>query len=159
MRVAIMTGGGDCPGLNAVIRAAVIAGVDRHRFDILGIEDAFAGLVDLDYRSPDGNRPLGLRDVRGILSRGGTILGTSNRSDPFRYVVSDAAGKEIETDVSARVMENFRKLGLDALVSIGGDGSMGIAARFMELGWESGKSPLPVPPLLRRCHLDQRHRH
>jgi phosphofructokinase-like protein len=134
MRVAIMTGGGDCPGLNAVIRAAVKVGIEKHGFEIFGVEDAFAGLVDLEYRSPDGNRWLTARDVRGVLSRGGTILGTSNRSDPFHYVVETESGKEVETDVSDRVMENFRKTKLDALVSIGGDGSMLIAHRFLEKG-------------------------
>jgi 6-phosphofructokinase 1 len=134
MRLGIMTGGGDCPGLNAVIRAVVKVGVERHGMEIFGVEDAFAGLVDLDYRSPDGNRWITPRDVRGILARGGTLLGTSNRSDPFRYVVETESGKEIETDVSDRVMENFRKIGLDGLVSIGGDGSMKIAQRFLEKG-------------------------
>jgi 6-phosphofructokinase 1 len=134
MRVGIMTGGGDCPGLNAVIRAAVKVGVERHGFEVFGIEDAFSGLIDLDYRSPDGNRWLTPRDVRGILARGGTILGTSNRNDPFRFVVEDESGREIETDVSDRVMENFAKVGLDAIISIGGDGSMAIAQRFAEKG-------------------------
>jgi ATP-dependent phosphofructokinase / diphosphate-dependent phosphofructokinase len=129
-----MTGGGDCPGLNAVIRAVVRVGIEQHSFSVLGIEDAFAGLVDPTYASPDGNRELGARDVRGILSRGGTILGTSNRSDPFRYVVRDDRGAELETDVSDRVLANFKKLGLDALVSIGGDGSMSIAHRFAQKG-------------------------
>jgi len=95
-RVAIMTGGGDCPGLNAVIRAAVRVGKERFGWEILGVEDAFSGLIDLDYKSPHGNLWLEPSHVRGILERGGTILGTSNRSDPFRYVVKDA------TEPSAR---------------------------------------------------------
>jgi len=134
-RVAIITGGGDCPGLNAVIRAAVTVGARTHGFACLGVEDALMGLVDLDYRRPNGNQWLTPQGVRGILGRGGTILGTSNRSDPFRYVdpetgVTHAA----ETDVSDRVMENFRQLDLDALISIGGDGSMRIAKRFLDKG-------------------------
>lgn len=129
-----MTGGGDCPGLNAVIRAAVKTGISRHGFEILGIEDAFSGLVDLDYQSPYGNRWLTEIDVRRIQTRGGTILGTSNRGDPFRYVVKSESGKEIETDISDRVMENMHKVGLDAIISIGGDGSMKIAQRFFEKG-------------------------
>ena len=132
-RVAIMTGGGDCPGLNAVIRAAVRVGKEHYGWEILGVEDAFSGLVDLDYRSPHGNLWLEVQDVRGILARGGTILGTSNRSDPFHFVVRDEQGAH-ETDVSERVMENYAKLGLDALISIGGDGSMRIAKRFMDKG-------------------------
>jgi 6-phosphofructokinase 1 len=134
MRVGILTGGGDCPGLNAVIRAAVTVGIERHGFEMFGIEDAFSGLIDLDYRSPNGNRWLTTRDVRGILARGGTILGTSNRSDPFRFVVETERGEEIEVDISDRVMENVRKVDLDAILSIGGDGSMRIAHRFAEKG-------------------------
>jgi len=133
-KIGIMTGGGDCPGLNAVIRAAVKVGVGRHGFEMLGIEDALSGLVDLEYREPNGNRWLEPRDVRQILARGGTILGTSNRSDPFRFVVKDEAGKLHETDVSDRVIENARKLGLEGVISIGGDGSMRIAQKFIEKG-------------------------
>jgi len=132
-RVAVMTGGGDCPGLNAVIRGAVKAGVRKHGFRMLGIEDAFSGLIDTHYRSPHGNMELTGNVVREILPQGGTILGTSNRSDPFRYVVEED-GVEREVDVSGKVMENFAALGLQALISIGGDGSMRIAKRFMDLG-------------------------
>ncbi|MEM1414902.1 MAG: ATP-dependent 6-phosphofructokinase [Myxococcota bacterium] len=133
-RVGILTGGGDCPGLNAVIRAAVRVGVGRYGWKMLGVEDAFNGLVDPSYKSPRGNRWLGPGDVRGIIERGGTILGTSNRGDPFRYVIKDPSGKERETDVSDRVCANCEELGLDAIISIGGDGSMGIAQRFIEKG-------------------------
>ena len=129
-----MTGGGDCPGLNAVIRAAVRVGKERFGWEILGVEDAFSGLIDTSYRSPRGNVWLEMDHVRGILERGGTILGTSNKSDPFRYVVKDQGGTERDTDVSDRVMENWEKLDLDALISIGGDGSMAIAQRFAEKG-------------------------
>lgn len=133
-RVAIITGGGDCPGLNAVIRGAVTVGVRQHDFECLGVEDALMGLVDLDYRKPYGNRWLGPMDVRDVLGVGGTMLGTSNRGDPFHYVVTDDTGASVERDVSDTVMENFRKLRLDALISIGGDGSMRIAKRFMDKG-------------------------
>ncbi|MEO0321764.1 MAG: ATP-dependent 6-phosphofructokinase [Myxococcota bacterium] len=133
-RVGILTGGGDCPGLNAVIRAAVRVGIGRYGWEMLGIEDAFNGLVDPSYKSPRGNRWLTANDVRGIIERGGTILGTSNRGDPFRYVIKDPSGKARETDVSDRVLENAKALGLDAIISIGGDGSMGIAQRFIDKG-------------------------
>lgn len=123
-----MTGGGDCPGLNAVIRAVVLKARGLG-WEVMGIEDATRGLIDLDYRAPRGNRLLEADDVDGILTRGGTILGTSNRSDPFAYVVDGE-----ETDVSERVVENFRALGLDALISVGGDGSMRIAQRLGERG-------------------------
>jgi len=132
-RVGIMTGGGDCPGLNAVIRAAVKVGIKKHGWEILGIEDAFEGLIDPDYRGPHGNRWLDADMVRDILPRGGTILGTSNHADPFRYA-TERDGRVTEEDVSDRVLENFRELGLDALISIGGDGSMRIAQRLFEKG-------------------------
>ncbi|MSP25659.1 MAG: ATP-dependent 6-phosphofructokinase [Myxococcales bacterium] len=127
-----MTGGGDCPGLNAVIRAVVIKARARG-WQVLGIEDATAGLIDLDYRSPRGNRWLEVADVDAILTKGGTILGTSNKSDPFAYVTT-RDGEKIETDVSDLVLANAAKLGLDALVSIGGDGSMRIAQRLIDKG-------------------------
>ncbi len=127
-----MTGGGDCPGLNAVIRAVVLKAHARG-WEVWGIEDATEGLIDLDHRSPRGNRRLLPEDVDDILTRGGTILGTSNRSDPFRYVV-ERDGTPVETDVSATVVANARTLGLDALISVGGDGSMRIAQQLGELG-------------------------
>ncbi len=128
-----MTGGGDCPGLNAVIRAAAKVGMAKYGWQILGIEDAFGGLIDPMRRSPKGNRDLHRDDIRPILRMGGTILGTSNRSDPFNYVVGHNGHSSVE-DVSGEVMKNFERLGLDALISIGGDGSMRIAQRFYELG-------------------------
>lgn len=127
-RIGIMTGGGDCPGLNAVIRAVVLK-AHGLGWEVMGIEDATEGLVHLDYRAPRGNRLLEPADVDDILTRGGTILGTSNRSDPFHYVVDGE-----ETDVSARVVDNYHALGLDALISVGGDGSMRIAQRLGALG-------------------------
>jgi len=128
-RVGIMTGGGDCPGLNPVIRAAVRTGIRRYGWEFVGIEDAFCGLIDLDYCSPHGNMPLDEAAVQNILTKGGTILGTSNKSDPFRYVVDGA-----ETDVFDTVLDNYAKLGLDALISIGGDGSMAIAQKAIDRG-------------------------
>ena len=133
-KIGILTGGGDCPGLNAVIRAAVKVGIDRHGFEIFGIEDALNGLVDLNYCEPNGNKWLKSKDVQQILARGGTILGTSNRSDPFRYVAKDPSGRDIEIDVSDRVIENAKKVGLEGLISIGGDGSMRIAHKLIEKG-------------------------
>ncbi len=133
-RIAIMTGGGDCPGLNAVIYAAVRVGAGRFGWEVLGVEDATRGLIDLEYRFPHGNLWLTEESVRGILSRGGTILGTSNRSDPFNFVVRNADGTEGTIDVSDQVVANFQKLGLSGLISIGGDGSMRIAKRLMDKG-------------------------
>jgi 6-phosphofructokinase 1 len=128
-----MTGGGDCPGLNPVLRAAVKVGVDRYGWDMIGIEDGFLGLIDLERKSPYGNRKLDPDVVDPILTRGGTILGTSNRADPFRFAV-DKDGRRVETDVTDRVLENFAKLGCDALISVGGDGSMSIANRLAQKG-------------------------
>ncbi|MBI4951253.1 MAG: ATP-dependent 6-phosphofructokinase [Myxococcales bacterium] len=127
-----MTGGGDCPGLNAVIRAVVLKARGLG-WEVLGIEDATSGLIDLDYRSPHGNRWLEPGDVEHIHARGGTILGTSNRSDPFRFATI-ADGQKVEIDVSDRVVDNYHRLGLDALVSIGGDGSMRIAEALAAKG-------------------------
>jgi 6-phosphofructokinase 1 len=125
-RVAILTGGGDCPGLNAVIRA-----VSRTAFnlgwEVWGLEDGFDGLLTKNVRR------LRAPDVRGILQLGGTILGTSNKSNPFRYPVKRGK-KMVETDRSAEVLKNFRALGFEALVAIGGDGTLGIAERFHRLG-------------------------
>jgi 6-phosphofructokinase 1 len=131
-RIGVLTGGGDCPGLNAVIRAVVFKARDLG-WEVLGIEDATSGLVDLSYRSPNGNRWLEKRDVEHILARGGTILGTSNKSDPFHFVVVEN-GRKVELDVSDRVKAHYDELGLDALVSIGGDGSMRISRELMQKG-------------------------
>jgi 6-phosphofructokinase 1 len=131
-RIGILTAGGDCPGLNALIRAVVLAAAPR-RWDVLGIEDATHGLIDLDYQRPVGNHWLTLDDVEDILKRGGTILGTSNKSDPFHYVVQ-RDGQLVEADVSDRVMENYNSLGLDAMIWVGGDGSMRIAQGMVEKG-------------------------
>lgn len=132
MKLGIMTGGGDCPGLNAVIRGVVLSAKARG-WEVFGIEDATHGLVDLDYRSPHGNRTLTAEDVDDILVRGGTILGTSSKSDPWNYVV-EKDGELTTTDVSEQAVANFHKLGLDAMVSIGGDGSMRIAQKFIDMG-------------------------
>jgi 6-phosphofructokinase 1 len=131
-RIGILTAGGDCPGLNAVIRAVVLAAQPR-RWDVLGVEDATHGLIDLDYHRPLGNHWLTVDDVEDILARGGTILGTSNKSDPFHYVV-ELDGRRVETDASDRMMENYRALGLDGMIWVGGDGSMRIAQRMAEKG-------------------------
>lgn len=135
-RIGIMTGGGDCPGLNPVIRAVTRTAIREFGWEVLGIEDAFNGLLDLEYRSPHGNVWLTEAHVEGILSRGGTILGTSNRSDPFKYVKT-VEGKKVETDVFDRILENWQTVGLDALISVGGDGSMAIAQQAIARGLSS----------------------
>lgn len=132
--LGVMTGGGDCPGLNAVLRAVVKTAHRRYGWKVLGIEDAFRGLIDLDYRSPSGNMWLDDAAVRLIHTRGGTILGTSNRADPFRWAVAGPDGVMVERDVFDAVRANWATVGLDALICIGGDGSMAIAQQCIDRG-------------------------
>jgi 6-phosphofructokinase 1 len=122
-RIGILTGGGDAPGLNAVIRAVVKCAVNQG-IECVGLEDSFDGLME-----PGRAHPLTPGDVRGILRIGGTILGTTNRGDPFEYPVNGGV-----RDVSDRCIETFRALGLDALIVIGGDGTLAIASRFFHKG-------------------------
>jgi ATP-dependent phosphofructokinase / diphosphate-dependent phosphofructokinase len=119
--IGICTGGGDAPGLNAVIRAAVKAAVLKYRWKVIGIVDGFDGLI-----WPERSHELTLKDVSGILPRGGTILGTTNRGNPFHYKTVEN-GQEVTRDISDEVIGKSRKLGIDAVISIGGDGSMKIA--------------------------------
>ncbi len=127
-RIAINTGGGDAPGLNAVIRAAVLSAESRG-WDVLGICRGYQGLLDTHL-----TKPLDHDSVRGIAHLGGTILGTSNRGNPFDYPIELGNGRIETIDRSDQVVENFHKLGLDALIAIGGDGSMAIANQLCEKG-------------------------
>jgi 6-phosphofructokinase len=124
-RIGILTGGGDAPGLNAVIRAAVKAAASR-QCEVIGLEDSFDGLIEGDRW-----RRLTTRDVTGILRIGGTILGTANRGNPFAYPIQTSVGTR---DYSARCVEMFHQLGLDALIVIGGDGTLAIAHEFYKRG-------------------------
>jgi ATP-dependent phosphofructokinase / diphosphate-dependent phosphofructokinase len=124
-RIGVLTGGGDAPGLNAVIRAVVKSACNAG-IDVLGLQDGFDGLIE-----PNRSRPLTPENVTGILRLGGTILGTVNRGNPFAYPVSTSAGL---LDYSARCIEMYRKLGLGALVVIGGDGTLAIAYEFYKRG-------------------------
>ena len=112
-KIGVLTGGGDCPGLNAVIRGVVKSAAVKHNCEVIGIEDGFDGLV-----LPNKTRNLTLWNVRGILPIGGTILGTSNRANPFEYKVT-INGKPEARDVSKDVIKNIQSLGMDALVVIG----------------------------------------
>ena len=127
-KIGILTGGGDCPGLNAVIRGVVKSAIIRHGWEVIGIEDGFDGLLN-----PDKCRPLTLESVRGILPRGGTILGTTNRGNPFSYPV-EQDGKIVLIDMSDRVVKNILTLGLDALITVGGEGSLKIALELSRKG-------------------------
>ena len=120
-RIGILTGGGDAPGLNAVIRA-VVKSATNSGIECVGLEDSFDGLIE-----PNRSRILTPRDVTGILRLGGTILGTTNRGNPFLYPIETSEGTK---DYSDRVIEMFHTMALDALVVIGGDGTLAIAHQF-----------------------------
>ncbi len=127
-RVAILTGGGDCPGLNAVIRGVVRAAVLEHGWEVLGILDGFDGLL-----KTGAYRTLASQDVRGLQARGGTILGTSNRGNPLHYPVI-RNGKTVFIDVTEEIVENIRKMKIDCLITVGGDGTMKITQVVFEKG-------------------------
>ena len=120
-RIGILTGGGDAPGLNAVIRAVVKA-AHTHDIECIGLEDSFDGLIH-----PEKSRVLTPRDVTGILRLGGTVLGTTNRGNPFAYPVNTDGGP---VDYSDLCMKNYKEMGIEALVVIGGDGTLAIAHEF-----------------------------
>ncbi len=135
MRIAISTGGGDAPGLNAVIRAVVLSAYHRG-WQSYGIQRGYEGLLSFN-----GVIPLGPAAVRGITHVGGTILGTTNRGNPFRYVMRDHEGNECEVDRSNDLVAAFQASGFDALVSIGGDGSLQISYEL----WRKGLPVVCVP--------------
>jgi len=126
--IGISTGGGDAPGLNAVIRAAVKCAILKHKWKVIGIPDGFDGLI-----WPEKSFELTLKQVSGILPRGGTILGTTNRGNPFKYKIIEN-GKEAMRDISGEIIANAGKLRIDAIITIGGDGSQTIALELFRKG-------------------------
>lgn len=126
-RIGVFTGGGDCPGLNAVIRAVVKTAINDYDIDVIGFFDGFKGLVE------NRNTLLDMKKVSGIITIGGTILGTTNRFDPFNYPILEN-GKYVYRDRSDQVVRNFEEHGLDALVCIGGDGTMAVSLKMMQKG-------------------------
>jgi 6-phosphofructokinase 1 len=132
-RIALSTGGGDAPGLNAVIRAATVAALNRG-WDVVGIRDGFNGLLHPEQYPNGGIMRITRPMVRGILGQGGTILGTTNRGNPTRFPVQQADGSWVEVDRTPELLQRFRDEGIDALVSIGGDGSLTIANHLHEAG-------------------------
>jgi ATP-dependent phosphofructokinase / diphosphate-dependent phosphofructokinase len=128
MRIAISTGGGDAPGLNAVIRAAVLSASSRG-WDVLGICRGYFGLL-----GEDDILPLTRDRVRGIAHQGGTILRTTNRGNPFAFPVRQSDGTYKQVDRSPDLLDSVSRLGIDAIVTIGGDGSLAIAQRLYEMG-------------------------
>jgi len=128
LRIAISTGGGDAPGLNAVIRAATLSALGRG-WTVLGVKRGYAGLL-----GEDEVVPLTAESVRGIAHLGGTILRTTNRGNPFAFPVRQADGTFREVDRSDELIANARNLGIQALIAIGGDGSLAIAQRLVDKG-------------------------
>ena len=127
-RIGILTGGGDAPGLNAVIRAVVKSAIHHGEYEVLGIRDGFEGCL-----SPEGVVELTRAEIRGILPRGGTILGAANRGNPFaRQVVRD--GQEVIEDVSNQVERRITELGLETLIVVGGDGTLRISLELYRKG-------------------------
>ena len=132
-RIGVRTGGGDCPGLNAVIRAVAMDALSCG-IEVVGVEDGYLGLIE------NRLRPIGERDLVGILNRGGTILGSNNKSNPSAFVVGKnpppplGDGKLILKDVTGKCLDNLRQHGVEALVIIGGDGTLTSAANFNRLG-------------------------
>ncbi len=126
-KIGVLTSGGDCPGLNAVIRAIVKKSLQEYSFDVIGFEDGFEGLIH------NRHRKLGNKDVSGILTLGGTILGTSNRANPYKFPVNQG-GRVVFQDKSRQLMQGVRKLNIDCLICIGGDGTMAIADQLSKEG-------------------------
>src|SRR5579864_8163804 len=126
-RIGVLTGGGDAPGLNAVLRAVVKASRNMYGWEVIGIEDGFEGLLN-----PEHTHVLTNVEVHGILPRGGTVLGTNNRGNPFAYR-ADGTTEEPQ-DLSQQVIDNAGHLGLDAVVVIGGDGTLSIAQELFDMG-------------------------
>ncbi len=143
-RIGVLTGGGDCPGLNAVIRAVVKSAMVRHHLEVVGVQDGFLGLIQnrMHVLKPD--------DVSGILTLGGTILGTSNQANPERYPVK-RNGQGTYANVTDRVLEHISANGLDALVCIGGDGTMTGAANLIANGVNCIGVPKTIDNDLHNC--------
>ncbi|MEW5980054.1 MAG: ATP-dependent 6-phosphofructokinase [Acidobacteriota bacterium] len=127
-RLGILTGGGDCPGLNAVIRAISKTAMNRHGATVIGIEDGFEGLIEGRMHE------LHNAEVSNILSLGGTILGTSNKGDPFHYPVIESTGEVRIIDASQKALQHLRAWKLDVLITVGGDGTMHISQKLFEMG-------------------------
>ena len=129
-KIMIVTGGGDAPGLNAVIRAAVKHAVGTFDWNVVGSMDAFNGVLE----DPMRIMPLDLKAVSGLLVRGGTIIGTTNKGGPFDFPVKNEAGVLENVDRSEELLTRLRKIGIDAVINIGGDGSQTISQRLYEMG-------------------------
>jgi ATP-dependent phosphofructokinase / diphosphate-dependent phosphofructokinase len=128
-RIGMLTGGGDCPGINAVIRAVAKTAIHQHAIEVMGIEDGYQGLVE------NRVRPMSFSDVSGILARGGTILGTNNRANPLKYYMGDDEdGKPTFINAIDKCLATIEANRIDALMVIGGDGTMSCTAPLVEAG-------------------------
>lgn len=126
-RIAILTGGGDCPGLNAVIRAVTKKAMFEYGMEVLGIEDGYEGLMENRFHL------LKNTDVSGILTLGGTILGTSNKANPYRFMVNQGGTTETK-DRSKEILQNIKEMDIDCLVCVGGDGTLAVAHKLFKDG-------------------------
>lgn len=126
-RIGVLTGGGDCPGLNAALRAIVKTAIVKYGYEVIGFKDGFKGLILNEYVRLD------LGDVSGILDKGGTILGTTNNDNPFSFRVQKGSETEF-VDMTTKIIENLDIFKIDALICVGGDGTMTIAGRLCEAG-------------------------
>lgn len=126
-RIGVLTGGGDCPGLNAALRAIVKTAIVKYGYEVIGYKDGFKGLILNEYVRLD------LGDVSGILDKGGTILGTTNNDNPFSFRVRKGSDTEF-VDMTSRIIENLAIFKIDALICVGGDGTMTIASRLCSAG-------------------------
>ncbi len=126
--MGILTGGGDCPGLNAVIRAVTKTAINDYGIRVIGINDGFEGFIGGHMQELQNS------DVSGILDQGGTILGTSNKGDPWHFPVEEPDGQTRIVDSSHYAMKHYKQWGLDVLVAVGGDGTMTICNKLAALG-------------------------
>lgn len=157
-RIAISTGGGDAPGLNAVIRAATSAARNRG-WEVIGIRDGYDGLLDPASYPDGGVIALGRESVRGISHLGGTILGSTNRGNPTRYPVQDPDGTWRTIDRSAELLAALDALGVDAVISVGGDGSLAIADHLHRAARERAGRPIRFIGVPKTIDNDLEHTH
>jgi len=132
-KIAISTGGGDAPGLNAVIRATALSAIKRG-WEVYGVRDGFHGILSPEEYPNGGFIPLTRERISGITHLGGTILGTSNRNNPLKYPVTHSDGTVEEVDRSDEIVRGFRLHHIDALISVGGDGSLAISSVLSKKG-------------------------
>ncbi len=126
--LGILTGGGDCPGLNAVIRAVVKTAMGKYGWNVIGFRDGFRGLVKNDFID------FSCVSVSGILDKGGTILGSSNKDNPFKFIVMNENGQEEFVDMSSKCIENIKENGIEYMIMVGGDGTLTSARDFARMG-------------------------